>query len=71
MKFSNIEEVKKQLEIAIKAAISEALKIPIHVRFLASSIQHTELQPEGMIFDLHFRVEVHPKKVETKEEKTA
>lgn len=61
--------VRDQLKIAIQVALQESLKTPLHMRVLSSVVTHGDLQPEGDTFDIHFRVEVHPKKEEVTEKK--
>jgi len=59
--------VRDSMKLAITAALQEALQQPLHVRVLSSEIAHEELQPEGDMFSLRFRVTVHPRKVEPKD----
>jgi len=59
--------IRDQMKIAIIVALQEALQQPLHVRVLSSEVGHEELQPEGDIFNLKFRVDVRPKKIEPTE----
>jgi hypothetical protein len=61
-------KIRESMKLAITAALQEALQRPLHVRVLSSQIAHEELQPEGDAFNLKFRVIVHPRKIEPKEE---
>jgi hypothetical protein len=63
-KVSDAQNVKNHIEAAVRVALTEALQTPIHVRVLYSNVEHSELQPEGDIFNIQFRVEIHPKKEE-------
>lgn len=55
------ETLRKNIETLLNTAISEVIG-PVHLRFHYSVINHTDLEPEGDTFDIHFRVEAHPKK---------
>ena len=53
---------RQYLEIGVKSAIKELKQgKDSSIRVLESSIQHDNLQPEGEVFNIRFRVEVHEK----------
>ena len=61
-------QIRSGLTLAIRTVLEEVLQKPLHVKVLSSEIGHEELQPEGELFNLRFRVTVLPRKVEPKEE---
>ena len=66
MKYNGQMEIKvrESMKLAITTALQEALGQPLHVRVLSSQVAHEELLPEGDLFNLKFRVTVHPRKVQ-------
>ena len=60
-------ELRTNLQAAIQVALQETMKTPLHVKFNASSITHTALEPEGDSFMFMVSVAVHPKKEEAKD----
>jgi len=70
MKYDGVLELKirDNMKSAITVALQEALQQPLYVKVLSSEIGHEELQPEGDLFNLKFRVVVLPRKVEPKSE---
>ena len=57
-------KIRDSMKLAIIGALQDALQQPLHVHVMSSSVLHEELQPEGDLFDVKFRVTVHPRKVE-------
>jgi hypothetical protein len=55
--------LRDHVTAALKAALQEALKAPLHIKVNSSNIMHTDLQPDGDLFTINFSIEVH-KKVE-------
>lgn len=56
------ELLRKTIIALLQTALESVIGHKLHIRVLASSIEHTDLEPEGDLFNLHFRVEVHPNK---------
>jgi hypothetical protein len=54
--------LRKNVEIALAAAIQDMLGGKILYKVHSSNIMHTALQPEGDQFTIQFVVEVHEKK---------
>jgi hypothetical protein len=61
-------QIRDSMKLAIAASLQEVLQQPLHVKVLSSEIGHEDLQPEGKLFSLKFRVTVLPRKIEPKEE---
>lgn len=64
VKDKTMKDIRDQIQIAVQVALQEALQMPLHVKVHSSSMGHTELFPEGDLFNIRLQVEVHPKKEE-------
>jgi len=61
-------KLRNELKLAIHVALQEVLQSPLHLHLLSSVIHYDLLQPTGEVFDIHFRVQVHPKPKEEKKD---
>ena len=63
IKTQELSTIRDQVQLAVTVALQEALKKPLHVKFLSNTVGHDLLQPSGDVFNIAVRVEVHPKEV--------
>jgi hypothetical protein len=65
--FKDTIKVREYINKTIATILQDALQMPLHVRVLNSSVSHDELIPEGDLFYITLRVEVHPRQEEKKD----